>query len=256
MKRVFVALLLLLTPAFGQVDDHLYREGAYDAAIRAGLARNDAYGFGEAARATLAEEASREQRCLPCLKRAEDYARRAMAADPKFADARVYLALSLGLEARIEGYGVARRKGYATQAKQALEEAHAIDPKNVWALAGLGGWNIEVVRGGGKVLAYLLYGATLERGQTLFAQALSQAPDNIAIRYQYALTLSGYDVERYRARIEALLTRVVEGQAGTAYLRLLQKRAAELQSLLRKGDTDAFAARVRQYEGYVTTTTG
>jgi tetratricopeptide (TPR) repeat protein len=255
MKRAFVALLLLVTPAFGQ-DDHLYAEGAYDAAIRAGVARNNAHGFGEAARAALAEEATREQRCLPCLKRAEDFARRAMAADPKLADARVYLALSLGLEARIEGYDLALRKGYATEAKQALEEAHALDPKNVWALAGLGGWNIEVVRGGGKVLAYLLYGATLERGQTLFAQALNQAPDNIAIRFQYALTLSGYDVERYREKIEALLTRVVEGPAETAYLRLLQKRAAELQSLLRKSDADGYAARVRQYEGYVTTTTG
>lgn len=257
MRHVFVALFLLLTPAFGQAaDDHLYAEGSYDAAIKAGLARNTAHGFGEAARAALADEASREQRCLPCLKRAEDYARRAMAADPKFADARVYLALSLGLETRIEGYDIARRKGYATEAKRALDEAHAIDPKNIWALACLGGWNIEVVRGGGKVLAYLIYGATLERGRAYFAQAFAQAPDNIAIRYQYALTLSGYDAERFRGEIEALLNRVVEGQAETVYLRLMQKRAAELLSLLRKGDADGFAARVRQYEGYVTTTTG
>lgn len=256
MRRILAALFLLLTPALAQSDDHLYAEGAYDAAIKAGLAHNNAHGFGEAARATLAEEASREQRCLPCLKRAEDYARRAIAADSKSTDARVYLALSLGLEARIEGYEVAREKGYGTEAKRALEEARAIDSKNVWALAGLGGWNIEVVRGGGKVLAYLLYGATLERGLTLFAQALAQAPNNIAIRYQYALTLSGYDVERFHGEIEALLTHVVEGQADTAYLRLLQKRAAELQSLLRKGDAEGYAARVRTYEGYLTTPTG
>lgn len=256
MKRAFAALLLLIAPAFGQSDDHLYRDGAYDAAIRAGIARNDAHGFGEAARATLADEASRQQRCLPCLKRAEGYARRAMAADPKFADARVYLALSLGLATRIEGYDIARRKGYATEAKRALEEARVLDPKNAWALAGLGGWNIEVVRGGGKVLAYLIYGATLERGRAYFAQAFAQAPNNIAIRYQYALTLSGYDVKRFRGEIEALLTRVVEGHADTVYLRLVQKRAAELQSLLRKGDDEGYAARVRAYEGYVTTTTG
>lgn len=256
MRCAVVALLLLLTPAFGQPDDHLYAEGAYEAAIKDGLARNNAHGFGEAARATLAEEATREQRCLPCLKRAEEYARRAMAADPKFADARIYLALSLGLEARIEGYDIARRKGYAGQARRALEEAHALDPNNVWALACLGGWNIEVVRGGGPVLAYLLYGATLERGRTYFSQALDLAPDNIAIRYQYALTLSGYNVERYRGEIEALLTHVVEGKAETAYLRLMQKRATELLTLLRRGDAIAFAMRVRQYEGYVTTTTG
>ena len=124
------------------------------------------------------------------------------------------------------------------------------------AIACLGGWNIEVVRGGGKVLAYLLYGATLERGRNYFAQALQQAPGNIAIRYQYALTLSGYDAKRFHAEIDTLFTHVVEGRADTAYMRLLQKRAAELRGLLRKGDADGFAARVRAYEGYLTTTTG
>ncbi len=253
MRRILAALCLLAAPAFAQTDDHLYAEGAYEAAIRAAVARNNAHGFSDAARATLAEEASREQRCLPCLKRAEDFARRAIAADPKYADARVYLALSLGLEARIEGYDVARRKGYASQAKQALDEALAFDPKNTWALAGLGGWNIEIVRGGGSVLAYLIYGATIQRGRDYFAQALDLAPDNIAIRFQYALTLAGYNVEKFRSEIEALLTRVIEGPADSLYLRLLQKRAAELLALLRKGDAGGFAARVRVYEGYLTT---
>ncbi len=255
MRRLLAALLLLAAPAFAQAagEDLLYAEGRYEAAIKADVARNDAHGFVDAARATLAEEAGREQRCLACLKRAEDFARRAIAADAKSAEGRVFLAIALGLESRIEGYGVARSKGYADEAKQALDEAHAIDPGNIWALAGLGGWNIEVVRGGGKVLAYLIYGATVDRGLAYFERALHLAPDNIAIRYQFALTLSGFDTDRFHATIEENLTRVVAGRAGPAYGRLLQKRAAELLGLLRKGDGDAFADRVRAYEGYVTT---
>lgn len=249
MKRALAILALCLVPAFGQ-DDPLYADGKYEAAIKADLARNDGEGFAMAARAALADEGSRSERCLACIKLAESYARKAIAAAPKDPDGRVYLAIALGLESRIEGYGVARRKGYADQAKQALEDAYALAPKNVWVLAGLGGWNIEVVRGGGAVLAYLLYGATVERGRALFDEALRLAPDNIVLRYQYALTLSGYAPDRFRAEIDGLLAQAAEGRADTAYDRLLQSRARKLLALLRKGDREGFAAHVRSYEGY------
>ncbi len=256
MKRVLAAATFLVAPAFGQSADQLYAEGRYDAAVHAAVAENSAHGFCDAARATLAEEASADERCLTCLKRAEDFARHAIAADPKTSDAYVYLAITLGLESRIEGYGVARAKGYAGEAKRALDTALANDPRNMWALAGLGGWNIEVVRGGGSFLAYLLYGATLERGRAWFAKAFREAPDNAAIRYQYALTLAGYDPRRYRADIEDSLQRAAEGRDETAYGRVLQGRARELLTLMRKGDVAAFTARVRTYEGYVTTPAG
>jgi hypothetical protein len=256
MKHTFALALLLLAPAFGQSDEQLYAEGQYDVAVRAGLAEHDARGFCNAARATLADEASRDQRCLSCLKRAEDFARHAIAADSRSSDGYIYLAITLGLESRIEGYSVARSKGYASQAKRALDAALAIDPDNAWAMAGLGGWNIEVVRGGGSVLAYLLYGATVDRGRNYFNKAFQQSPDNAAIRYQYALSLAGYDAQRYRADIEDSLSRAANGQVDTAYGRLLQTRARELLTLLRKGDAVMFAARVRGYEGYLTTAGG
>ncbi|HUO97378.1 MAG TPA: hypothetical protein VMU01_01840 [Rhizomicrobium sp.] len=256
MKCLLAFALVLAVPAFGQSADRLYVEGKYDAAVRAAVSENSAHGFSGAARATLAEEATREERCLACLERAEEFARKAIAADPKYSEGYVFLAITLGLESRIEGYDVARRKGYAGQAKRALETALANDPGNVWALAGLGGWNIEVARGGGPVLALLLYGATVERGRACFAEAFRMAPDNIAIRYQYGLTLAGYDGERYRGEIEDAFSRVAKGQADSAYGRLLQKRAGELLALLRRGDSAAFAERVRTYEGYVTTPAG
>ena len=38
--------------------------------------------------------------------------------------------------------------------------------------------------------------------------------------------------------------------AATAYERLMQKHAGDLLELLKKGDPDAYTARVRKYQGY------
>jgi hypothetical protein len=254
--RYILALVVLLAGAASAhaeppaADFQLYAEGKYDEAIRAGLARNNAAGLRDAARAELAEEASRDKPCLECLERAEGFARRAVAADPKLSDAQVYLAFSLGLKAHVEGPLVARLKGYPGEAKRALDAALAADPKNAWALAARGGWNIAIVRGGGKALARLFYGATLKKGLDDFAAAFAAAPDNIVVLYQYALTLSEYDTVHYHDYIAAALTHVVSSTTETVYERLIQKRAGELLELLKRGDRDAFAARVRKFEGY------
>jgi len=123
-------------------------------------------------------------------------------------------------------------------------------PKNPWALAGLGGWNIEIVNHAGSVLGKLLYDASLENGQALFKAAFKAAPDNISVRFQYALSLAGCDAETYRAEIVEALKATVNGSVDTAYGHLLQKHAGELLNLLDKDDRSAFNARVRKYEGY------
>ena len=254
--RYVLALVVLLAGAVSAhaersaTDYQLYAQGKYDEAIKAGLAANDAVGFAVASRSTLAEDASRDQPCLECLKRAEDYARRAIAADPKQPDGWVYLAYSLGLKAHIEGPILARLKGYPGQVKSALDAALAADPKNAWALAARGGWNIAIVRGGGKALARLFYGATLKKGLDDFAAAFAAAPDNIVVLYQYALTLSEYDTVHYHDYIAAALTHVVSSTTETVYERLIQKRAGELLELLKRGDRDAYDAQVRKFEGY------
>ena len=178
------------------------------------------------------------------------FARRAIVADPKLPDGEIYLAVSLGLESRIEGPIIARLHNYPGQAKEALDRALAEDPKNAWAMAGIAGWNVEIVRNAGQGLADLFYGASLEKGLDLFQQAFKAAPDNISVRYQCALSLSTYDAERFHGQIEDALNQVVTGKADTVYGRLVQKRAGELLDLLKKGDSAAYLARVRKFEGY------
>ena len=169
---------------------------------------------------------------------------------PKLPDGQVYLAVALGLESHIQGSLVARLRGYPGEAKGAIDAALASDPNNAWALAALGGWNIAIVHGGGETLAELFYGATLKKGLDAFAAALRASPDNIAVRYQYALSLSTFDAVRFRSEIEGAFTHVVNEPADTAYGRLLQKRAGDLLELLKNGDSAAYTARVRKYQGF------
>ena len=228
----------------------LYQAGKYDAAIKAGLDANDAEGFAVAARAELAEEMMRDAPCLDCLKRAESYAREAIAADPKQAEGRVYLAAALGYQSRIIGIIAAKFKGYAEEAKTNLDAAIANHPDDPWTLAALGGWNIAVVNGGGGTMANWLYGASVEKGLTYFGKALAADPQNIVIHFQYALSLSAYDRKTYAKQIEAALQSSATGKPRTAYEVFMQGWARTLLDTFRRGDWTGYDALVRHYQRY------
>jgi predicted Zn-dependent protease len=132
--------------------------------------------------------------------------------------------------------------------KAALDEAVSDDPKNPYAVSALGGWHIEVVRGGGATLARFLYGATESEALSLFDRAVKLAPGNVAVRYQVALSLAGFDAEKYRARITAELKAATLDTAETAYEKKMQGRAQELLGLM--AEREAFDALVRKYQGF------
>jgi len=250
--RVFallVALLFVSAPAVAAPFD-LYAAGKYEDAIRAGAAENDAGGYAVAARAALAIAAERVPPCMDCLKRAEDLARKAIARDPKLGAPHVYLAVSLGYQARITGPISAKMRGLPDQAKAELDKALAIDPDDPWALAALGGWHVEIVRTGGAFLGNMIYGASAEAGRAQFAKALRLAPDNIALHYQYALSLSGLDIETYRREVEKALHRAVKAKPSTEYEAFARWRAQELIDALRDDDRAEFQRLLRRDQGY------
>jgi hypothetical protein len=251
MKALAFALALLAAPAGAAAPDTLalYQAGKYEQAIAAGTHDATALGYATAARAALAD-AMRQSPCLACLKRAEELARKSIALDPKFADGHVYLAVSLGYQARIVGKMRAQLESYPRLARDNLDQAIASDPANAWALAARGGWNIEVVHGGGATLARWLYGATLEAGERDFAAAFKSAPDNLVFRYQYALSLGGLDPDGYRTQVRDALTRATRATPGTAYEEFAQGRARELLEALNRGDREAFERLVRRDQGY------
>jgi hypothetical protein len=144
----------------------------------------------------------------------------------------------------------ARLAGNPAEAKAALDRALQAQPANPYALAALGGWHIEIVRTGGDFLARSLYGAEVSRGLALFDRALKAAPANVAVHYQIALTLAGYDPVRFAGRIRHELEAALALAPATAYERFVRGRAAELLALFKQGADGRFAERLRRYQGY------
>ncbi len=250
MKAALLALVLATLPTENNPLFALYAQGRYEEAMHQGAASGTAAGLAIAARAAMADAMMKSAPCLECLKRGEAYARRAIAANRDTADGHVWLAAALGYEARILGLVRARFDNDPAQAKEHLDVALMLEPENAYALAALGGWNIEIVRTGGRFLARKLYDASLEQGLALFDHAERAAPRNVAVRYQIALSLAGLDSEAQRGRIESELEAAIHAAPETAYEKFVQSRAEELIILSKRADHDAFDEKVHAFQGY------
>ncbi|MBA2588161.1 MAG: hypothetical protein H0U98_05985 [Alphaproteobacteria bacterium] len=228
----------------------VYAHGDYEQAARLGEAAHTAAGYAIAARAVLADAVLRDTPCMSCLLRAEKLSRQAIVLDPHYAYGQIWLAVSLGYQSRILGPIRSRLKDTPNQSKVALNLAFTADSTNAYAISALGGWHIEVVRAGGAFLANHVYGATEAQGISMFDLAVKTDPANVAVHYQIALSLAGFEAEKYHARIIAELRAAASNTANTAYEKKIQTRATELLGLLNQGAHDAFDLRVRKYQGF------
>lgn len=228
----------------------LYLSGRFAQAESAGVSQNDAQGLAVAARAALAEEQMRDSPCLECLARAEDLSRRAIAADPRRPEGHIYLAAAVGYEARIIGELAAQTRGYASLAKRELDLALAEDPNDEWALAALGSWHIEIVRRAGATFGRWLFGARFELGREYYAKAFAVAPDNLVLRYQYALALAAFDLSAHRNDAEEQLERAVKATPQSAYEVFARDRAQQLLEVMKRGDSAAIMRLIRRDQGY------
>jgi hypothetical protein len=245
-----IAVALLALPAYAQSPRELYVVGRFAEAEQAALAQGTPEGYALAARSELAAETMRAAPCLACVKRAEDFALRAIAADPRLIEGHIEYVIALGFESRLIGMIAAQFKGYAKKARQHIDAALAVDPRNPWAWAALGNWNIEIAQDGGVALARLIYGATVQNGLADFAKAFSGAPDSLVLHYHYALALAAYDRNAYHDAISTALTRAAAGVPHTAYEGFAQKCARDLLAAWRAGDMPAFDRLVRRDQGY------
>lgn len=255
MRRLGLACLLavfLYSSALGaeQTPFDLYRAGKYEEAIAAGEATKTGNGLAVAARAAFAEANLSDKPCLPCLKRVEDLARRSIALDSAHPEAFIYLAAAVGFEARIIGNVRAQFARIPETAKAAIDHALDVAPNDDWSLAAAGAWNIEIVRNGGSVLARAVYGARLDTGLDYFARAFAAEPKNLVIRFQYALSLSGYDFETYQKDIAVMLASVGGIEPRTAYESVIKQRAANMLAMIKAGKLREYMALVSHYQGY------
>ena len=228
----------------------LYEAGAFAAAMAAGESEGDASGLIIAARAAIADAELRDAPCAVCLTRLENVARHAIAEAPGAAEGYIYLSIALGLRARLLGMMEARKENLAEHSDEALETALQLSPESSLALAARGGWHIEVARLAGNFLGRILYDARADEGNIYFRRAIAAEPENLVIRYQFALSLSGYDLGSQRREIETLLADAMAIMPRDAYEAAVQTRAAELAALLLGGDLPAYRMRVDVFQGF------
>ncbi|HEY2446411.1 MAG TPA: hypothetical protein VGI20_11810 [Rhizomicrobium sp.] len=247
---LLVLLAFLVSPVSALTPRALYNVGRYAEAEKAAIAQGNAAGYALAARAALAAEMMRPEPCTPCLEHAENLAQRAIDADPKLVEGQIEYVVALGYEARLMGPVEAHLKGLARDAKKHIDAALADDPGNVWAWAALGGWNIEIAHGAGSALARWFYGASLQAGLDDFSRAFVAAPNNLVVRYQFALSLAAYNHEVYRGLILDALDRAAADAPQSAYESFAQKNAKELRDALKSGDMEEFMSLVRRDQGY------
>lgn len=175
---------------------------------------------------------------------AETQARAALAADPSSVDARLQLAMALGLKGRRASLGEALRRGYASEAKRLIDEAAAAAPGEPWAWALLGGWHLEVVRRGGRIGARL-YGASTAKGLAAFEHAHGLAPNDAVISLHYAAALLGVDPERYGPRARELLATAMASPAPDAFTAHMRREAGATYGALTREGPAVAAARIQ-----------
>jgi len=246
----FILFFGFVSPALADDAAALYAKGDYEAAIKAGEANGDADSLIVATRAALSDAKLRDTPCAECFKRVEALASRAIAAAPKRPEPYVYLASAMGTESHMMGALAASAAGLPAKSKKLIDAAISLAPDSPLALAGLGGWNIEVIRVGGGIFGQWFYSASFDAGVKAFKKAIAVAPNDVIVRYEYALQLAAYDAKAQRTEITAQLAAATSGQAPTAYEKALQARAKRLSDLLAKNDLDGFSAQVRRYQGY------
>ncbi len=255
MRKTHIATLAILVgfaaaPAFADdTPQALYDKGDYAGAVAAGEAKGDAEGLTLATRAALSDAKLNNASCLDCFHKVEALAQRAINADPKKPQAYIYLASAMGFENHIIGTMAASSGGLPSKAKQAIDTALSLAPNDPLVLAGLGGWNIEIVRGGG-MFGRWLYDASFDAGVKTFKQAIAAAPNDVILHYEFALQLAAYDAKGQRKEIDTQLAAASSASAPGAYERALQARAKTLSDLLAKNDMAGFSAQVKRYQGY------
>ncbi|HEY6578261.1 MAG TPA: hypothetical protein VIY09_02985 [Rhizomicrobium sp.] len=245
-----LASVLLASAARAETPYQLYVAGRFADAEKAALAEDDAAGYALAARSDLAAEMMRPEPCSPCLAHAQSLAQHAIDLDPKLAEARIEFVVSLGYQARIMGPIEAHLKGFAEKAKNNIDAAIADDPQSPWGWAALGGWNVEIAHAAGSTLARWLYGASLKSGFDDFDKAFAAAPDNLVIRFQYALSLAACHDDAYRAAMIDALNRATADAPKSAYEAYAQKCAKDLLAALKAGDVESFDRLVRHDRGF------
>lgn len=166
--------------------------------------------------------------------RATDLARKAILNDAANPEAHLELAHAMGRHAQVIGPLKALNEGYASQVRDAIQEALRLAPDMATAHLSFGSWHAGAVSKGG-IVAGLLYGANEEDALAYFKKALELAPQDKVVFLEYALGLLSLDAIGNRAKARDLLERAIQLPTKDAYDRIIHRKAVERLAALDNG---------------------
>lgn len=168
------------------------------------------------------------------FERAVEFARTAVRLDPANPQGHLQLAHALGRYAQVIGLLTALNEGYASQVRDAAQEALRLAPDMAAAHLSFAAWHAGATSTGGFV-AGLLYGANEEGALAHFEQALELAPREKIVFLEYALGLLRLDAIGNHEQARDLLERAVRLPQRDAHDRIIHRKAIERLATLDGG---------------------
>lgn len=221
--------------------DHAARnaQGAlahYEAALALDSTNSDALIKAAYEAVDLGEFTANPEQRASLFRSGEHYARRAVAANPRDAEAHFQLARALGRTAL--SVGVRDRIKYATEVRDQALAALAIEPRHSGALHVMGMWNAEVMRLNGlsRLIARRFLGgqvfeeANWDNAQRFLEQAVAADPNRIVHR----LDLGGVYADRHetakaREQLEWIASAPISDYNDPNYKKAADKRLRDLR---------------------------
>jgi len=169
-------------------------------------------------------------------KQARSLSQKALTLDPAHYNARLQYALSDGFVTRTSGDITAWRKKLPAKTLAIIQDFRAAHPDDPKALALEGAWHLGVIRKTGEKNGAKWFGASVEEGERLYAQARAAAPNDVVIETNYAMALLVLDPETYGPQMKPILEAVATMPAPDDLYRKVQSKAAKV--LVAYGDMD------------------
>ena len=166
--------------------------------------------------------------------RAAELARKAIRIDAANPEAHLQLAHAMGRQAQVTGILKALKEGYASQVRDAVQEALRLAPDMAAAHLSLAAWHAGAVSNGGFI-AGLLYGANEEDALAHFERALALAAREKIVLLEYALGLLSLDPIGNHAKARDLLERAISLPSKDAHDRIIHRKAVERLAALDGG---------------------
>ncbi len=199
-----------------------YEAGEFARALQSGASIENPDALTLAAASALAQARFflRGDGAITSLERAEELARKAIALDPLDIAPRLVLGVALGAQSREMTAVQAYFSDIATIGRREIDAMLAINPNEPRALALSGLWHLEVIRRAGTHWGSIVYGADRARGLMEFDEALAGAPNDPAIRVEFANALLALHDPELLDRARHELAQALQLPAHDAFERL------------------------------------